>query len=232
MQGDLNLLSFYNQYTLNIFADASIKRIDDRKASGCYGAIAYCGDVKITEDYKIRDFDSTSNNCEIRAIRLAVRIALQYMNQFPVVNIFSDSQVSIFGIRNRIYSWVKYGNKLYGYGHIKIKHQSIFIEILDIIINNNLRCNFWHQKGHVNINKNDHIQNAIHVFQASNAIRGIIDFDFIKYISSKNNEVDNNTRNLLYEDQTNIIHKGDPFSFHATKNFNDKLKLFRQLQSF
>jgi hypothetical protein len=38
-------------------------------------------------------------------LRLAVGIALKYRYKYPVINIFSDSQISIFGIRDRILNW-------------------------------------------------------------------------------------------------------------------------------
>ena len=227
--GNISLEDFNNDYTLNIFCDASIRKYEKRTA-GCYGAVAYNGNNKIDEEFRKKDFESTSNNCEIRAIRLGVRLALKYQYNFQNINLFSDSQISIFGIRDRIFSWVQYGNFLYGYDHNKIKNQEIFVEIVDTIIQNNLRINFWHQAGHIKLNNFEKLNKAIHVFQASNAVRGLVDINFIKYISDKNNEVDKLSRDLLYiKDDTKYY--GDAFTYQANDEFKDKLELFRYLQA-
>ena len=191
-----NYKNFNNPSVLNIFSDASITNESDGSFSSCYGAEAYCGESLIDSDYRVCK-DTTVNDSEIKGLRLAVGIALIYRWKFPTINIFSDSQISIYGIRDRILKWNVRENKLVGSKNKPISNQSIYIEIMRIIVDNDLHVNFYHQKGHVGLNSYDNMLNAANVFSISNSVLSPIDMDFISYISSKNSSVDNNTREIL-----------------------------------
>ena len=183
---------------INIFTDASILKINSVETIGCAGCILVFGeliDKNIQEDYQIIR-NTTSNNSEIKAIRLGIQNVLKYKNQYNKIRLFSDSQISIFGIRDRIFNW-KYINGTYiGTEGIPIKNQDIFLEIVYTILENNLNIEFYHQKGHVTYTPRS-INDAMHVFIASNNIREYVDESFIKQISIFNNMVDNNSRNYL-----------------------------------
>ena len=183
---------------INIFTDASILKINSVETIGCAGCILVFGeliDKNIQEDYQIIR-NTTSNNSEIKAIRLGIQNVLKYKNQYKKIRLFSDSQISIFGIRDRIFNW-KYINGTYiGTEGIPIKNQDIFLEIVYTILENNLNIEFYHQKGHVTYTPRS-IKDAMHVFIASNNIREYVDESFIKQISIFNNMVDNNSRNYL-----------------------------------
>ena len=103
------LNSIHNPYTLNIFCDASIKSIKNMNY-GCYGAVAIYEDNIIDSSYQICS-RTTNNDSEIRAIRSAVLLALKYRNNYQIINIFSDSQISLFGIRDRCFRWKEKGRK-------------------------------------------------------------------------------------------------------------------------
>lgn len=224
--------NFVRNGVVNIFTDASIITHQDGTTSGCYGAIATCNGKIIDSEYRIC-YDSTSNNSEIKAVRLGVNMAIRCRQLFPypvVLNLFSDSQISILGIRERIFSWQNKKNSLVGYGNTPIKNQSIFIEIINLIINSNLLINFYHQKGHVNIKVQESMEKATHVFIASNYVRENVDPEFIKYISIMNNKVDDNSRKQLYKvNDWNECNKRDAFEF-VPFNHVEKLKLYNQLQ--
>lgn len=223
--------NFVNDYTLNIFTDASIRRLNKKRSAGCHGAIILLGNQKLDDDYRICT-DSTSNNSEIKGIRLGVGLALKWRTVYPVsnINLFSDSQISIFGIRDRIFNWKLVGNDLVGYGDNKIKNQSVFIEILNMIVRNQLCINFYHQKGHINPEKYNDINIAIHVFSASNFVREDIDPEFIKFISYYNDIVDRTSRDYLYaEDNIRDLNICDVLQF-LPFNFKNTLEKYNQLQ--
>ena len=223
--------NFVNANTLNIFTDASIRKIGKNKSAGCYGAIAMLGVNKIDEDYRICT-DTTSNNSEIKAIRSGVGLAIKWRHTAQVINLFSDSQISIFGIRDRIYNWtLTKDNRLTGYGNAKIQNQSVYIEILNMIVSNNIPINFYHQKGHVKMNDEDSAENAAHVFLASNNVREKIDIYFMEYISNMNNLVDTTSRKELYKiKDINTLKKCDAFEFMPF-NFKQVLSEYEKLQT-
>ena len=186
----------FNENSLNIFTDASMRTMPNGEQVGCSGVCVVGGCEILEESYIINRF-STNNDSEIKAIRNGVLIGKKYKNRFPVIRLFSDSQISIFGIRDRIFKWSLYENKFYGSENNPIKNQSIFVEILNEIIDNQLPIQFLHQKGHVNYKDQKSLMNAINVFKTSNNIRDFIDIQLIKDILYFNNMVDEKSRYIL-----------------------------------
>lgn len=210
-----------NEYTLNIFTDASIRN-RNYGYDGCYGAIAVYNDTIIDELYRINT-NTTNNNAEIKGLRAGVFLALKYQNQFKVINIFSDSQISIFGIRDRLITWtISPDGKLIGKSGQEIQSQDIFLEIMYLMIQHNLRVNFIHQKGHVNIRKIDSLFEAQHVFRASNCIRGNVDLNLIRYISRWNGIVDDTSRSYLNNYKGMKVE--DAVQFYPSKFDKNKFK--------
>ena len=134
---DIQISQFHNENTLNIFSDASI--IGRRgEFTGCYGAVAVVKDDIIDQNYRIVSY-TTNNNSEIKGIRSAIDIAIKYKDIYPFINIFSDSQVSINGLRSYIYGWRINPNDglLYTKMKKRVSNQEIFVEagkILDRIV--------------------------------------------------------------------------------------------------
>jgi ribonuclease HI len=219
---------FVNISTLNIFCDASIRPLPDNVV-GCYGALATINDTVVDSDYRICT-KTTNNESEIKAIRLGVDLAIR-LGWKKTINIFSDSLTTILGLRERIYSWrIKHG-VLDGSGNAISKNQSLFIEIINMIVNNNLRVNFFHQKAHINIENYSDVNNAIHVFMDYNGFRDIVDVDFIRFISTMNNIVDQRSRKLLYTtDGVKDTTKQDAITFSANNTFRSNLSIYNKLQ--
>ena len=218
---------------INIFTDASIKKLYSGETIGCAGCILVFGeliDKNIQEDYQIIR-NTTSNNSEIKAIRLGIQNVLKYKNQYNKIRLFSDSQISIFGIRDRIFNW-KYINGTYiGTEGTPIKNQDIFLEIVYTILENNLSIEFYHQKGHVDY-KSKSMNNAMHVFISSNNIREYVDESFIKQISIFNNMVDNNSRNYLDNFNSNYEYL-EPLYFKSVLfNKNKYLNLIKRKDNY
>ena len=179
---------------INIFTDASIITTSYNETIGCAGAICM-------EDHNLNKFeihrDSTNNISEISAVRLAVELALE--NNLSEVNIWSDSQWSIFGLTKWIGSWVANMNNyiLKNSSGESVKNQQIFLSIIKTIIDNNLHVNFYHIKGHVNTTDIKSISRAVSVFYKSNGVS--ISRDKMYHACIMNNMVDNETRNRLQE---------------------------------
>ena len=220
----------FDDVSLNIFTDASIRKIKGGETLGCAGMLAvYGNDRKSYDRYQIIR-NTTNNNAEIKAIRLGVEEAIRQKNNFKNIRLFSDSQISIFGIRDRIFKWYNNGSALCGYEGQPIKNQEIMLEIAHMIVDNDIRIDFYHQQGHVKVNDKEKLLEAIHVFSSSNNIRSMISYDFINTISQYNNYVDIMSRTRLYEvDEKALTQNPDlyscPIYFTYNGNFNkDKYK--------
>lgn len=220
MNNTFELADFYNKYTLNLFSDASILK-NKNKFTGCYESVAVVEDTIIDSEYRIAT-DTTVNESEIKGIRLSLSLAVKYFNQFERINVFSDSQISIFGLRDYIYNWRCKNNTLYSSLKKPVKNQSIFIECFNIMKDFQLfsKVSLLHQSGHVTNNYYD-LQSAANTFRASNRIPQDIDINLIRYISTYNNFVDNDSRTRLrmFDKSKQFF---DPISFYTTK----KIEIF------
>lgn len=215
---------------LNIFTDASIRKIKGGETLGCAGMLAVIGNGERSYDRFQIIRNTTNNNSEIKAIRLGVEEAIRNKNGFRTIRLFSDSQISIFGIRDRIFKWQVKQGSLRGYEGTPIKNQEIMLEIVHMIVDNNLKIEFYHQAGHVKVTDKNELLDAIHVFNSSNNIRKTISYEFMNIISQYNNYVDNSSRNHLYTiDESQLINNQDlyinPIYFKYNGEFNkDKYK--------
>ena len=205
----ITLKEINNEHTLNIFTDASIRAIQNGYI-GCYGAIAVIGYTTIDESYVVTGY-TTNNNSEIKAIREGILLALKH-GAGKTINIFSDSQICILGLRERILRWKLIGNQFIGSMGV-ISNQEIFMEIAQMILQYNLHINLFHQKGHI-IFTAESLKQAQNVFRTSNGFRGVIDMNLIRYISNYNNYVDDETRKRLGRLMSCPCH--DPIRFIPT----------------
>lgn len=218
-------MEIYKQNILNIFCDASTRKRGN-EVDVCYGAVAVCEDTIIDEVYRINT-NSTNNNAEIKAIRAGVLLAIRYKNQYEKINLFSDSQISLFGIRDRIFTWTYHDDGyIYGYDS-RIKSQDVFIDIMNMIVSHNVQIQFYHQKGHVT-NKFNSLKQAAYVFIASNNIRNKVDINLIRYISDYNNLVDKKSRSVLCNTDISKLNIVEPIKFYAL-NFYDQVNQYNNI---
>lgn len=210
----INLNMVYNPVMLNIFSDASIiKR--NKKYIGCYGSLAVTGDHILEKKYFI-DSDTTVNKSEIKGIRTSLELAIKYARNFRFVNIFSDSQVSILGLRDYIYNWKYTNGKLYSSSGKPVANQEIFYQCMQMLMHPNIdeKVNLFHQSGHID-NSYNKLVRAANTFATANNIVGNVDLNLIRYISTYNNIVDKESRTILlnsdkkknYEDAISFIIK-------------------------
>lgn len=191
------LSQFYNDDTLNIFCDASITGKYGCQ-TGCYGSVAVCKDEIIDSRYKMVSF-TTSNNSEIKGLRASLDLALIYKDKYNFINLFSDSQVSVYGLTNYIYHWKLKDGTLYTTMNKPVSSQEIFIEahqMLKELEQSPCIIRIFHQPAHVD-NGFNALHNATNSFKKFNDIKGKIDMNFMRYICTWNNYVDNTSRGVL-----------------------------------
>lgn len=226
----MKLNQIYSPRILNIFCDASV-RTTGNTYSSCYGALAICEDTEIDHIYRV-NYDSTNNNGEIKAIRAGILLAIRYKNQYDHINIFSDSQISLFGIRDRIINWSCNENThiIYNASGTKVYSQEVYVDIVNLILEHDLHVTMYHQKGHVNFCKGKDRMKAAHVFITSNGIRDKIDFGLIRYISIYNDKVDIETKKELQ--RTDVVMKKikEPIKFVPVK-FNSLMNDYNKIKS-
>lgn len=150
-----------------IFCDASI---DLKTKVACSGTIVVNADSigqdpirnYITDGIFVIQENATNNSGEIMAIRKAVEYAIHYQTinklnpEQLIINIFSDSKISLFGLREWCFNWENNQNEhgiLYGSGNNPVSNQEEFKNIIRMISDLSLyaKIRFFHQRGHVKI---------------------------------------------------------------------------------
>ena len=200
------LNDFFTDDSLNIFTDASMNSYGN---SGCAGCCLVFGEMDkrfplLNTQLNTRVIKKCTNNfAEIRAIADAVYMSIQYKNQFSTIRIISDSQISIYGIRDRMMNWKISKKKGEEFGHFvgsqgSIKNQDIFLEIMYTIVENNLSIEFLHQAGHTSFSNPDALIKSGEQFKKYNGIEDDLDIELLRSLAFFNNYVDRNTRDVLY----------------------------------
>ena len=195
----------FNEKTLNIFTDASVYNYNG-ETIGAPGYVAVIGDMYDERSIILRD--STNNESELYAIYMAIQLALQLRDQVEVINIFSDSQFSVFGLREWIFNWMKHikNDKLFNSSDKEVANQKLFMNIIYTILLYDLKVSIYHNRGHF---KNNQVDEFIRLFTKHNFLNDFIDKEAAYKIMYFNDKVDNNTRSLL----------------HNTKSFPPKLEI-------
>lgn len=207
---------FVNEYTLNIFTDASIVKktidADGKKIDffiGSPGVLCYIGD-QLVDEYHTVLIDCTNNQSEITAIQYGVirGLSIAAMNgAIKNINIFSDSKLCIFSLREWIFNWVKNMNNgiLYSSSGSKVANQLHFISVIDTVIQGNRDIRFYHVRGHFNSNSFKDRIKFKNSFMKENYFDSYIDERLIDFFISANYLVDKITRDELHEQYKNRL---------------------------
>lgn len=205
---------------INIYTDASMYHVKSPTGKiietvGCPGAIVVNQNNIIRSDRVILR-NSTVNIAELTAINLGLLLASKYPSYG--IRLFSDSQLSVFTIRDRIFNYIRDcgdSSILMTQDSTPLKNVTIIMEIITNILAYDIHVDIYHQKGHVNTNVSKDIEHAKNVFAKSNGISvGRIEDSYIKNISYYNNYVDNMTRTYLRENLSLVDELGiQPFTF-------------------
>ena len=211
---NINLVAYYNIENksiylkrgvivtiINLFCDASIDI--DRKIAcgGCFITMQDSMGVQEIGSRLILQTDATNNSSEILAIWAGVVEALKLRNQFPgaVFRLFSDSKISLYGVRDWIKNWIQNTGSdgiLMSSSGTPVKNQQRFIDIYNMIVENNLRIEFYHQRGHVNEGRVPINVARAQVIRANKVPPEGLGLD-IEYICHYNDMIDNLTRDAV-----------------------------------
>ena len=198
---------FVSDEVLNIFTDASIKRIRiENSFIGCPGMVAYIGYRELNKRLEIMQH-STNNESEIRAIQMAIEYVYEYIPIIPYIkriNIFSDSKISVYGLREWYKNWfmnIKNG-ELYGSSG-KVKNQKYFIFIIKAIEQLGLPINIYHLRGHM-LNKQWQFVDSFYKENHIVGYNGKMDIRLRDYLIHGNDEIDKETGIIDTLDTLNI----------------------------
>lgn len=200
---------FISDEVLNIFTDASIKRIrHENSFIGCPGMVAYIGYKELNKRLEVDPF-STNNESEIRAIEMAVQYIYECIPLFPFIkriNIFSDSKISVYGLREWYVSWFKKARNGELYATTgKVKNQKYFIYIIKAIEHLGFPINIYHLHGHM-VNKPAYEFNTY--FYKENYINGYgseMNGELRSYLVNGNDTIDRETGVVDAIDVSKII---------------------------
>lgn len=197
----LRYQDIFNTETLNIFTDASITKLE-QETLGCPGVVLVrtdeYGNNHVINTYSYIVNHSTNNDSEIKAIRTGILCGLGYRNYFKRINLFSDSNICVQGLKDWIFNWAHciMDNTMYSSSGLPVANQGIFMSIIHIITNANFEINIYHQKGHVMINSENSLIKAKNSMLRSNKLDDI-DMDLVIQLSIYNDMVDKLTKENL-----------------------------------
>lgn len=195
--------NIFNTDTINIFTDASVKQFPlggNTYYVSCPGFVTvkmFNGLPFICDQGCSLLYDSSNIEGEITAIANAIYNSAFYSSFVPKINIFSDSKISIQGITEWIYDWIRNmeGDTFKTNSNKIVSHQNVYKSIIYMISNMNYSLNFYHIKGHVNVNDRKSFDNARRVFRDSNNMD--IDNYLLSQLCYYNNYIDNLSRDYL-----------------------------------
>lgn len=193
--------NIFNQNTLNIFADASITN-RKKETIGSAGYVAVIGNDIVNQDVRILR-QSTNSESELYAIYMAIQYALMNRHRVQTINLFSDSQFAVYGLREWIFKWVNNirDDKMYNSSGKEVAHQSIFLNIIYTILYYNLEISIYHNRGHFKLSQLDKF---IELFKQHNFLNDYIDKQTATTIIYYNDRIDNLTRDTLYKNINNL----------------------------
>lgn len=188
---------------INLFCDASIDIDKHVACAGCYISAQDNSNVHDIGLRRIIQTNATNNSSEILAIWIGVVEALRLRSTlYPnaVFRLFSDSKISLYGLRDWLKNWVNRMDEdgvLLASNGQPVMNQQRFIDIFNIIVENNLKIELYHQRGHVLDKKMmSLIQARAEFIKANKVPPENLGID-ISYLCNCNQIVDNVTREAV-----------------------------------
>lgn len=222
------MFKLFGRDVLNIFCDASIKKTNSGRTYGCPGSIAV-DTTGSSVDYRHTILvDSTNNESEITAIVMAIQQNIEYKNMYPIINIFSDSKISVNGLRDWMLNWIsnsKDGVLMSTSG--EVANQQIFLHALNLIMYNLDSFRLYHVDGHKNPENPSQVNKVINDFERFNGIKiGPIE---AKYLCYYNGVIDNKTRDELDLVNLNELHRLNPVFNYPIPSLYDAKTVYREI---
>lgn len=188
----------------NLFCDASI---DINKKIACGGCFVTMQDnMNIISDISLNGYiqlNATNNSAEILAIYSGIEEALRLRQHYPgaIFRLFSDSKISLYGLRDWIKNWVanmRPDGVLISSSGKPVANQQRFIDIFNLVVENNLRIEFYHQIGHVDDGRASVERARVKFIRANKVAPEALGLD-IGYICRCNTTIDRYTRDVVRE---------------------------------
>lgn len=199
---------FFYKNAVNVFSDASTKIINPgtnkNKFLTCPGFVTTINGSIINEGYDI--VEATVNYAELYAIRMGISDLLKYKNTDLFLNIFSDSKISVFGLREWFFKYYKNGRDYTlmtnnaRTGKKPVANQELILDIVRMILQANVNVSIYHVPGHIQANNIDSMNKFHYMFHNNNFPdnqRVTVPLDTEIEIAEFNNYVDNLTRTKL-----------------------------------
>lgn len=190
---------------LNIFTDASIKLIGPHTWKGCAGAVGVIvtdDRVDVIDDYILLD-RCTNNIAELAGIEVGVDMAISWQYNFNRINLFNDSRISVYSLREWIFLWCRAAraydnpdnmrNLKTSSGSIVSNVTHLFDIINKICLLDDIKMNIYHCRGHLM----SRITEVMDSFKKENHID--ISLDDAELLAHYNDMIDRNTRQILNE---------------------------------
>ena len=219
---------FFDDNVINIFTDASIisKKEDFNYYIGCAGIAAYRGTTMIKSCSPIIT-NSTNNESEIYGILCGIKDAIQmkYLYDPKRINLFSDSIISIKGLREWYKTWLSTEQDGIIYSTSgAVKNQNYFIYCMAYIISCDLEINLYHVRGHTDPNNFLQRRKFMNSFLKENKQSySSMDERLISFLIEGNRFVDEISRSALTNIPKEVF---DKYYDSYKKNYQQETRIF------
>lgn len=190
------MISFFN--AVNTYTDASIVKDEFNNFITCAGYITVFHNEILSYGTRVV-YSATNNYGEILAIYMGIQNLLSYKEHDTFLNLFSDSMISVNGLKTWVYNWLRSMDPttkmLINSNGNTVANQEIYCNIINYIVQNNTHINLYHQRGHLNPSNVKHMELIKQTFVETNNTD--ITDDIIREICYYNDMVDNMTRDIL-----------------------------------
>ena len=187
----------------DIYSDASIN-LDHKLGCAGVAVVNRKTDQIVKTMYLVKE-QATNNMCEIMGIWLAIYIAntMRHTETLPFhINIFSDSQISLYGMREWLPNWIRKRQKdtdtLVSSTGL-VANQEWFSDAYHMILMSGIKLKFWHQRGHIDTTNPNELFRCDRNFREANPhslhMIGLKPMTISKY----NNYVDETSRDIINE---------------------------------
>lgn len=190
---------------INLFCDASIDTDKKVACGGCYIVMQDGNTEPSMIKYQLYlQHNATNNSAEILAIWAGVTEAIKLRQIYPnaIFRLFSDSKISLYGLRDWIKNWIKNAENrgsevLISSSGQEVANQQCFIDIFNLIVETGLKIELYHQRGHVGESGGVNLSLARAQFIKANKVSPEnlgLNIDFLSYC---NHMIDGATRTAL-----------------------------------
>lgn len=192
---------------INIFCDASIDTDKKIACGGCYIVAQESEPYTSFSPLRYKMYlqhNATNNSAEILAIWTGVTEAIKIRQQYPnaIFRLFSDSKISLYGLRDWMKNWIKNSQRrgtdvLINSSGQEVANQQYFIDIYNLIVETGLKIELYHQRGHVGESGGVNLERArIQFIRANKVSPENLGLD-IQFLSQCNSYIDNMTRSAI-----------------------------------